>query len=111
MTPAAIVAPKTAPPTVPQTARLIVHSVLPTGNTKFRLSSDDDGQIVFNGGLDADGTTGAPGVNINRNTTTDVDFQSAGFYQIDVIYQESGGNTGVTLQAQLAGINGGALSK
>jgi len=61
--------------------------------------------------LDADGTTGAPGVNINRNTTTDVDFQSAGFYQIDVIYQESGGNTGVTLQAQLAGINGGALSK
>ena len=79
-------------------------------NTKFRLSSDDDGQIVFNGGLDADGTTGAPGVNINRNTTTDVDFQSAGFYQIDVIYQESGGNTGVTLQAQLAGINGGALS-
>ncbi len=79
-------------------------------NTNLRLDSDDDGNIVINGGLDASGITGAVGLNLARNVTHAVEFPSAGFYQFDVIYQESTGNTGVTLSAQLAGINGGALA-
>ncbi|MEX2216231.1 MAG: PEP-CTERM sorting domain-containing protein, partial [Phycisphaeraceae bacterium] len=79
-------------------------------NTMLRLDSDDDGNIVINGGLDANGTTGAIGLNLARNVTHAIEFPSAGVYQFDLLYQEGGGNTGVTLRAQFADLAGGALT-
>ena len=65
-------------------------------NVNANVYTDDIGEMVIGGGPDADGTTGAAGVNLPRTSGSDIYrlvFPSEGYYQLDEIWQENGGGT------------------